>query len=233
MESTYGLPGRRRYGRRRRLAIDPVRHLHQEAVVRPQIEQVIEVAAEAARAFDPRRPLAARTPHEEERRPRPVLPAEYHVRAELLEVESADVVGVRRVAVGQIAGGVIGRARIRRQLTYVAERALGNERLRVHLERHVRRKGIGDPQRQRELPLLEVREQIMSDVGRILSWPQRLYVVGAARETRRERRGDAGRDLEIDLGGEAEALRPPTVAPKPVEPEVGHDRFAVEELQSL
>src|SRR4051812_49236603 len=76
------------------LAIDPVRHLHQEAVVRRQIEQVAKVAAEAAGPLDSLGSLPALTPYQEERRARTVLPTEHDVRAELLEVESADVVRV-------------------------------------------------------------------------------------------------------------------------------------------
>src|SRR5260370_24118074 len=48
-----------------RLAVDPVRQLHQEAVVRLEIEQVAQVAAEALRPLGPRRSPTALTPHDE------------------------------------------------------------------------------------------------------------------------------------------------------------------------
>src|SRR6266550_549567 len=166
------------------LAIDPVRQLHQEAVVGPQIEQIVQVAAEAARALETGGPLPALTPHHEQRRPGPVLPAEHHVRAELLEVESADVVRERGVAVGLIPARIVRRARRRRQLAHVAERPLRDEWLRVHLERHVRAEWIGDPHRQRELLLLEVPKAVVRDVARVRRGAQRLNVIGAARITR-------------------------------------------------
>src|SRR5580765_8258824 len=72
------------------LAVNPVRQLHQEAVVGRKIEQIVQVAAEGARALETGGPLPALTPHHKQRRSRPVLPAEHHVRAELLEVESTD-----------------------------------------------------------------------------------------------------------------------------------------------
>src|SRR5712691_1723578 len=49
----------------RRLAVDPVRQLHQEGVVRLEIEQVAQVAAEALRPLGPRRSLTALTPDHE------------------------------------------------------------------------------------------------------------------------------------------------------------------------
>src|SRR5437762_9404924 len=81
------------------LPIDPVGELHQEAVVRPQVEQIVQVPAEALRALDAVESVTPLTPDEEQRRPGPVLPAEHDVGAELLEVESADIVCVGRVAV--------------------------------------------------------------------------------------------------------------------------------------
>src|SRR5256886_1127890 len=76
-----------------RLPIDPIRQLHQEAVVGPHAEQVAQVAAEAARPLDARGSLAPLTPDYEQRRAGPVFPTEYDVGAELLVVEAAGVVG--------------------------------------------------------------------------------------------------------------------------------------------
>src|SRR3989441_7216820 len=209
------------------LPIEPVREFYQEPVVRPQIEQIVQVATEAARPLAARGPLATLTPHDEQRGPRPVLPAEHDVRAELLEVESADVVRVRGIAVRLIAAVIVDGTRVRGQLTHVAERPLRDEWLRVHLERHVRAEWIGDTHRQRELLLLEVPEEVVRDVARVRRGAQRLNVVSAARVTRRHRRGDPRRNLEVDLRREAEVARPAAIGPEPVEPEVGHDRFTV------
>src|SRR2546425_13349035 len=59
-----------------RLPIDPIRQLHQEAVVGPQAEQIAQVAAEATRPLDARGPLAPLTPDYEQRRAGAVLPTE-------------------------------------------------------------------------------------------------------------------------------------------------------------
>src|SRR3989441_4570631 len=86
-----------------RLPIDPIRHLHQEAVVGPQAEQIAQVTAEAARPLDARGSLAPLAPHDEERRAGAVLPTEHDVRTELLVVEAAGVVGDGGVAVHLVA----------------------------------------------------------------------------------------------------------------------------------
>src|SRR5712691_8043063 len=86
------------------LPIEPVREFHQEPVVGPQIEQVVHVATEAARPLDPRGPLATLTPHDEQGRPRPVLPAEHDIRAELLEVEAGSGGGSCRRRGGGASG---------------------------------------------------------------------------------------------------------------------------------
>src|SRR5712691_5827994 len=86
------------------LPIEPVREFHQEPVVGPQIEQLVHVATEAARPLDPRGPLATLTPHDEQGRPRPVLPAEHDIRAELLEVEAGSGGGSCRRRGGGASG---------------------------------------------------------------------------------------------------------------------------------
>src|SRR2546428_6547968 len=86
-----------------RLPIDPIRQLHQEAVVGPQAEQIAQVAAEAPRALDAARALAPLTPDDEQRRAGPVFPTEHDVGAELLVVEAAGVVGDGGVAVHLVA----------------------------------------------------------------------------------------------------------------------------------
>src|SRR5207247_727644 len=70
---------------RERLTVDPVRQLHQKAVVGPEGEQIASVAAEAPGPFHRVRALAPLTPHHEQRRAGPVLPAEHDIRPELLE----------------------------------------------------------------------------------------------------------------------------------------------------
>src|SRR6267143_2008649 len=134
-----------REGRPLSLAIDPVRQLHQEAVIGSEIEQIVHVAAEGPRALEPCGPLATLAPNDEQCGPRAVLPPEHDVGAELLEVEPADVVRVRGVAVRLIAAHVVRRARRGRQLAHVAERPFRDEGLRVHLERHVRGERIREP----------------------------------------------------------------------------------------
>ena len=89
------------------LAIDPVRQLHEEAVIGPQIEQIAQVALEALRSLETGEPAPPLTPHDEERGSGPVLPAVDHIGAELLEVEPADVVRVCRVTVRLIAARVV------------------------------------------------------------------------------------------------------------------------------
>src|SRR3989441_4251650 len=86
-----------------RLPIDPIRQLHQEAVVGPQAEQIAQVTAEATRPLDARGPLAPLTPDYEQRRAGAVLPTEHHVGAELFVVEAAGVVGDGGVAVHLVA----------------------------------------------------------------------------------------------------------------------------------
>src|SRR3989475_9036177 len=86
-----------------RLPIDPIRQLHQEAVVGPQAEQIAQVAAEAARPLDARGSLAPLTPDHEQRRAGAVLPTEHDVGTELLVVEAAGVVGDGGVAVHLVA----------------------------------------------------------------------------------------------------------------------------------
>src|SRR5438034_511124 len=103
-----------------RLPIDPIRQLHQEAVVGPQAEQIAQVAAEAARPLDARGSLAPLTPDHEQRRAGAVLPSEHDVGAELLVVEAAGVVGDGGVAVDLVAAREIRRARACRQLPHVA-----------------------------------------------------------------------------------------------------------------
>src|SRR5207302_1161194 len=80
---------RRHFDRARLLAVDPVRQLHQEAVVGLQAEQIAQVAAKAALALDVARVLAPLAPHHEQRRAGPIFPAEHHIRPELLGVEPA------------------------------------------------------------------------------------------------------------------------------------------------
>src|SRR6267378_167126 len=158
----------------RRLAVDPVRQLHQEAVVGPQIEQIAQIAAERARSLDTRPPHPALAPHNEECRPRPVLPPEHDVRAELLEVEPADADRVRLIATRIVFG-----ARRRRELSNVAERPLRDEGLGIDLQRHVRIERIGEARRQPELLLLEMRKQVVGNTERVPR-AARLGVVCAA-----------------------------------------------------
>src|SRR2546423_7114734 len=74
-----------------RLAVDPVRQLHQEAVVGPQVEEIAQVAPQAARALGAVRLLTPLAPHHEQGRAGPVFPAKHHIRVELLVVESVAV----------------------------------------------------------------------------------------------------------------------------------------------
>src|SRR3989442_11382853 len=115
-----------------RLPIDPIRQLHQEAVVGPQAEQIAQVAAEAARPLDARGSLAPLAPHDEERRAGSVLPTENDVGAELLVVEAAGVVGDGGVAVHLVAARGNRRPRGCPQPPPVAVGPPPEERLRVH-----------------------------------------------------------------------------------------------------
>src|SRR5256714_6168928 len=100
-----------------RLAVDPVRQLHEEAVVGPEREQIAEVAAQAARARDAGGRMTPLTPYDEQRRAGPVLPAQHDVGVELLVVESF---AERGVAIRYVAAREVRRARVRRQLLPVA-----------------------------------------------------------------------------------------------------------------
>src|SRR6266571_5219916 len=143
--STYSTNGALDTGER--LPIDPIRQLHQEAVVGPQAEQIAQVAAEAARPLNARGPLAPLTPDYEQRRAGAVLPTEHDVGAELLVVEAAGVVGddrVRHVATREVCG-----ARRGGQLLHVAVGPLRDERLGVYLQRRAGR----DAGRQLEVDL--------------------------------------------------------------------------------
>src|SRR5437588_955217 len=143
------------------LAVDPVRQLHEEGVVGPLVEEIAQIAPEAARALGAGRLVTPLAPHYEQRRAGPVLPAEHDIGAELLVVEPARVVRDRRVSgVAPIAAGEVGRAR-GVQLLHVAVGALGDEGLRVHLERRIRGERVREAHGQRELLLPEVREEVM------------------------------------------------------------------------
>src|SRR3954451_9661012 len=86
-----------------RSGCETVGHLHQKAVVRPPAEQIAQVVAERTGAFHRRGVLPALAPDQEQRRARTVLPAEYHVGAELLEVEPDRLDRDRRAVVRAIA----------------------------------------------------------------------------------------------------------------------------------
>src|SRR5947209_6666544 len=135
-----------------RLPIDPIRQLHQEAVVGPQAEQIAQVAAEATRPLDAGGPLAPLTPDDEERRAGAVFPTEHDVGAELLVVEAAGVVRDRSVrGVLLIAAREVGRTRRGRELLHLAVGPLGDEGLCVHLKRRARSERVGKAYGQGEL----------------------------------------------------------------------------------
>src|SRR6058998_3856475 len=215
-----------------RLPIDPIRQLHQEAVVGPQAEQIAQVAAEGTRPLDAGGSLAPLTPDYEQRRAGAVLPTEHDVGAELLVVEAAGVVGDGGVAVHLVAAREIRRPRACRQLPHVAVGPLRDERLRVHLERHARIEGVGDAYGHAELLLLQVGEQVVRHLARIRDGIPRLHFVRGARVAGDERRRDARRQLEVDLRAHVDAAGPPAVAPPIVDPEVRHDRSAVVAVQA-
>src|SRR5688572_19233816 len=93
------LPGPRAFRCRCRSATEPVRHLHEEYVARALAEELVEVAPERATAGHRRAVFPSLAPHEEQCRARTVLPAEDDVRAELLHVEPARIVGDRRIGI--------------------------------------------------------------------------------------------------------------------------------------
>src|SRR6266566_1857315 len=182
-----------------RLPIDPIRQLHQEAVVGPQAEQIAQVAAEAPRALDAARALAPLAPDDEERRAGAVLPTEHDVGAELLVVEAAGVVGddrVRHVATREVCG-----ARRGGQLLHVAVGPLRDERLGVYLQRRAGRERVREAHGHAELLLLEVSEHVACVV-----LPERLHVVASAGVVGDYRRRDARGQLEVDLRHEIDAV---------------------------
>src|SRR5437870_8718338 len=68
---------RAKAGRRAASAIEPVRHLHEEGVGRPEREQIAEISRRVSRPLGRQEPLAPLVPHQEERRAGLVLPAEH------------------------------------------------------------------------------------------------------------------------------------------------------------
>src|SRR5947208_14278535 len=70
-------------------ALQPVGHLEQERVVRMGVEQVAEVGRDRLRALRRRGVLPPLIPHEEQGRAWAILPPQYEVGPELLEVELA------------------------------------------------------------------------------------------------------------------------------------------------
>src|SRR2546426_10758067 len=168
-----------------------------------------------ARPLHPLDPLPARARGDKERSSGAMSPPKQEVRGELLKFEPADVVRERRVTVRLITAVIVGGTWVRRQLPHVVERALREERLRVHLQRHAGGERIRKAHREPELLLLEVRKKVMPDGARVRRGTQRPNVVGSARVTRRQRRGHARRDLEVQLRREAEVARAPALPTEP------------------
>ena len=138
-----------------RLVVEPVAELHEEDVARGRREQAAEVAAEAEVALVAVL-LAALLPDDEQRRARPVFPAQHVGRAERAVVE----VGIAGVGVGLEAVGVGGGAAVRE----LAEALIApgrHERLGVALERQRRRHGVVGAQRHRHGALLEPPEHVV------------------------------------------------------------------------
>src|SRR5687767_11885398 len=91
------------------LGIKPVARLDKERVVRVRLEQIPEIPSEAEITRPAIRERSPLLPHEEQRRPRPVLPPHNRVRPELLHVEPARISAcrVRPVAIGVALGARI------------------------------------------------------------------------------------------------------------------------------
>src|SRR5205823_13304046 len=100
-------------------------------------------------------------PHEEERRPRTVLPAQYGARVELFLVESLQRRGARVWTKARVVrrGAGVG------QLARVEVLPRRHERLRVQLQRKVGRHRVVETSREAEQVLVEVREDVVRRVS--------------------------------------------------------------------
>jgi hypothetical protein len=114
-------------------------------------EDVLEVAAEAEVVCLRVRRIPPLSPNQEHRRAGSVLPAQYRVRLELTEAESARIAPSR---VRLESAGVHRRPRIL-QLTPVGVVAIGCKWLRVHLKRQRRRRRKVEPCRHAARRLIE------------------------------------------------------------------------------
>src|SRR6266702_6217351 len=106
------------------LPVDPVRCLHEERVLRMQVEEVTEVAAHRPQPFGAVAMLAPLRPDKEESGAGSVLPTQHGSRVERLLVEPVGGGRVRLVTIVVGGGAGIG------ELAHNWERALTDERLR-------------------------------------------------------------------------------------------------------